>query len=347
MLVAALAVSSSGCAGSEAIQPGIPVDSTLRGRIAALDTTIAGGGASFPDAFYQAVNADFNGLSGAERVGYAKSGSSDGRAQLAAGTLDFAGSDSLPSPEEHLPADLLFFPTVAAPITISYNLPDVPELTFSARTLALVLQARITRWNAPELAADNPRVMLPDRAIHVVHRSDGSGTTRNLTAYLQAAAPDSWRLGVGDEVSWPRATQGAEKNSGVAQVIGTTVGAVGYVDLGDAAKAGLQIARLRNANGEAVLPTATAVGRALSGARISPDLTFDPLNSSAEGAYPLTAPTWLLVPAERPTGVARTLRVYLRFLLGPAQDQALALGYVPLPEDLARRALAQVERISG
>src|SRR6478735_7972841 len=78
---------------------------------------LSAGGASFPDAFYQAVNADFNGVAGSELVTYAKSGSSDGRKQLQAGTLDFAGSDSLPKPEEVWPTPILFFPTVAAPIT--------------------------------------------------------------------------------------------------------------------------------------------------------------------------------------------------------------------------------------
>ncbi|MCB1255676.1 MAG: phosphate ABC transporter substrate-binding protein PstS [Microthrixaceae bacterium] len=346
-VIISLVLGSTGCVGEPASKVVIKVDDELRQQMVAITTSISGGGASFPDAYYQAVNVDFNAIVGSEVVTYAKSGSSDGRAQLGARTLDFAGSDSLPKDDEKLPADLLFFPTVAAPITISYNLPEVPELKLGPETLALIFQAELTTWDAPEIRADNPGVKLPDRPIFVVHRSDGSGTTKNFTTYLSSAAPATWRLGAGDEVSWPRSTQGAEKNSGVAEVIKTTTGAIGYADLGDAAKAELQIARVRNSSGNYMLPSADAVAEALTGSAISPNLTFDPLNARTPGAYPITAPTWILVSASQPASAAESLRVYLRFLLGPAQDQALALGYVPLPSDLAEKANAQIDRISS
>jgi phosphate transport system substrate-binding protein len=316
--------------------------------IEALTVSIAGGGASFPDAYYQAVNADFNGIAGTERVTYAKSGSSDGRAQLAAGTVDYAGSDSLPKDTETFNGTLLFFPTVAAPITVSYNLEGVDELNLSADVIAGIFQAEITTWDDAKIKADNPDAELPATAITVVHRSDGSGTTNNFTKFLTAAAPDVWKLDSGDEVNWPASTQGAEKNSGVAEVIKQTDGAIGYVDLADAGKAGLTFAAIGNTKGEFVTPSVAGVQAALEGATIEDDLTYNPLNSEGEGAYPITAPTWLLVLAEQTdAGKAETLKTYLQYVLTTGQEAASSTGYVALPSELAEKALAQIDSIQG
>jgi len=316
--------------------------------IEALTASIAGGGASFPDAFYQAVNTDFNGIAGSERVTYAKSGSSDGRAQLAAGTVDYAGSDSLPKDTETFSGTLLFFPTVAAPITVSYNLEGVDELNLSADVIAGIFQAEITSWDDAKIAADNPDADLPATPITVVHRSDGSGTTNNFTKFLKAAAPTVWKLDSGDEVNWPASTQGAEKNSGVAENIKQTAGAVGYVDLADAGKAGLTFAAIGNAKGEFVKPSVKGVQAALEGATIEENLTYNPLNSEGEGAYPITAPTWLLVIAEQTDAAkAETLKTYLQYVLTTGQEAAASTGYVALPAELAEKAIAQIDSIKG
>ena len=329
---------------SAAAADGAPSDADIE----ALTASIAGGGASFPDAYYQAVNADFNEIAGSERVTYAKSGSSDGRSQLAAGTVDYAGSDSLPKDTESFPGTLLYFPTVAAPITVSYNLEGVDELNLSPDVIAGIFQAEITTWDDEKIAADNPDADLPSTAITVVHRSDGSGTTNNFTKFLTAAAPDVWKLESGDEVNWPASTQGAEKNSGVAEVIKQTSGAIGYVDLADAGKAGLTFAAIGNPKGEFVKPSAQGVQAALEGAEIEADLTYNPLNSDGEGAYPITAPTWLLVIAEQSDAAkAETLKTYLSYVLTTGQSVAASTGYVALPEQLAKDALAQVAQITG
>ncbi|MHB1138815.1 MAG: phosphate ABC transporter substrate-binding protein PstS [Microthrixaceae bacterium] len=323
-------------------------DAPSDAAIEALTASVAGGGASFPDAYYQAVNADFNDIAGSERVTYAKSGSSDGRSQLAAGTVDFAGSDSLPKDTETFDGTLLFFPTVAAPITVSYHLEGVDELNLSPDVIAGIFQAEITSWDDPAIAADNPDATLPSTPIAVVHRSDGSGTTNNFTKFLTAAAPDVWKLGSGDEVNWPASTQGAEKNSGVAEVIKQTSGAIGYVDLADAGKAGLTFAAIGNPAGEFVQPSAKGVQAALEGATIAEDLTYNPLNSDGDGAYPITAPTWLLVIAEQSDAdKAETLTTYLRYVLTTGQAAAASTGYVQLPAALAADALAQLDEITG
>lgn len=324
--------------------PAGPTDADIK----ALTAKIAGGGASFPDAFYQAVNADFNEIAGSELVTYAKSGSSDGRKQLADGTVIFAGSDSLPKPEETFGGkEILFFPTVAAPITVSYNVEGVDKLQLSPDTLAKIMQAEITTWDDAAIKADNPDATLPSTPIVVVHRSDGSGTTNNFTKFLKAAAPDVWKLDSGDTVNWPAGTQGAEKNSGVAQLISQTAGAVGYVDLADAAKADLTFAAIEDQAGEFVLPSVEGVQAALDSAEVADDLTYNPLNSPGKGAYPITAPTWILTyTSYSDAAVVSSLQTYLRYLLTTGQEQASSTGYVGITSDLQEKALAQVDKIT-
>jgi phosphate transport system substrate-binding protein len=344
-LVAASCAGDPGSGGGEAADrvAGAP----SRERIQALTSRLSGGGASFPDAVYQAINADFNGIAGRELVSYAKSGSSDGRRQLAEGTLDFAGTDSLPKPEEDFGGrSVLFFPTVAAPITIAYHLRGVDGLRLSQETLARIFDGAVTRWDDPAVQADNPGVDLPSTRIVVVHRSDGSGTTGNFTRFLAKAAPDVWTRGSGDSIEWPRGAQGAEKNSGVAAVIAQTEGAVGYVDLADTVKADLDFALVQNAAGAYVAPSAAAVRAALEGAEVADDLTYDPLDAPGADAYPITAPTWLLAFADQgDAGRAATLRTYLRYVLTTGQQQAGPNAYAALPPDLARRAIEQLGRI--
>lgn len=357
VLLAAVGLVASACGESddsgssdettttEAAGAGGPSDDAIK----ALTAKVAGGGASFPDAFYQAVNADFNDVAGSELVTYAKSGSSDGRKQLADGTLIFAGSDSLPKPEETFGGkEILFFPTVAAPITVSYNVDGVEQLQLSPETLAKIFQADITTWDDEAIAADNPDADLPSTPIVVVHRSDGSGTTNNFTKYLKSAAEGTWTLDSGDTVNWPASTQGAEKNSGVAQLISQTAGAIGYVDLADAAKADLTFAAIQDSSGEFVLPSADGVKTALESAEVAEDLTYNPLNSPGEGAYPITAPTWIVTYASySDAAVVESLKTYLSYVLTTGQAQASSTGYVGIPESLQTKALTQVDKITA
>src|SRR5207342_282931 len=135
--------------------------------------------------------------------------------------------------------EFVYVPTVIAPITMSYNLPGVDKLQLSPATIAGIFQAEITKWNDPLIAADNPGVTLPATDIAVAVRADGSGTTDNFSKFLEAsegaAAGGTWKLGTGSgPLEWPAAVQRGDGNSGVAQIVSSTEGAIGYVDLSDA-----------------------------------------------------------------------------------------------------------------
>ena len=124
-------------------------------------------------------------------INYGGGGSGKGRQDLADQVVDWAGSDGVIKAED-LPkfkgGEVLYFPTVLAPITLSYNLDGVDKLQLTPDTIAKIFQRQITNWNDPAIAADNPDAKLPDQAITVALRSDGSGTTENFTKFLDAAA---------------------------------------------------------------------------------------------------------------------------------------------------------------
>jgi phosphate transport system substrate-binding protein len=315
-----------------------------------LTGTLNGSGSTFQDVFDQKAKSEFAKKAASVTVNYTKSGSAAGKQDLANQVVQFAGTDSLIKDADKASfkgGDVLYFPTVAAPITVSFNISGVDKLQLSADTLAGIFQGDITTWNDPKITADNSGVNLPSTKIAVVHRSDGSGTTSNFTKYLKKASPTVWKLDSGDTVNWPASTQGAEKNSGVASLINSTDGAVGYVDLADAVNANLKLASIKNTAGKFVEPTLDGASAALGGATVNADLTYDPLNASGDAAYPITSPTWIIVyKKQADPAIAAALKGWLNFILTDGQGFAKTVGFAPLPTDLASKAIAQLDQIT-
>jgi phosphate transport system substrate-binding protein len=306
-------------------------------------------GASFPDAYYQEVVSAFKEKNPDATVTYNAVGSGTGKQEFGKGLTDFAGSDSLVKDSDGVPAgSFLYVPTVAAPITVSYNLPGVDKLQLSPDTLAKIFQAKITKWNDPAIAQDNQGVSLPDTAITVAHRSDGSGTTSNFTKYLATAAPSVWKLGSGDTVAWPSGSQGGEKNTGVAQIIQQAKGGIGYVDLSDAVESKLTFAAIKNKDGKFVQPTVDGAAAAVAGAAVKDDLTYDPLNAPGAAAYPITAPTYLLIKTkyDDPTK-AKLVTEFVRYVLTDGQALAKDVNFAALPSGVQQKALAQLDKVQS
>ena len=262
--------------------------------------------------------------------------------------VDFAGSDGLVNPADvsKYKGEFVYIPTVAAPITVSYNLTAVKDLTLDADTIARIFQRQIKKWDDAAIAAQNPGVKLPAADITVAHRSDGSGTTENFTKYLVAAAPSTWTLKSGSTVEWPADTQAGNGNQGVAQIVKSIAGAIGYVDLSDAKASGLQFAKVKNRSGKAVVADLDGATAALGGAQVNADLSYNPLNAEGADAYPITAPTWILVYKNQPDRVkGEAIKSFLRFLVGDGQKPAKDVDYAPLPTALQQKAAVQIDGI--
>jgi phosphate transport system substrate-binding protein len=349
--IAATILAVAGCSSS------VPVSGSSAGDVAAtadsaiLTGTINASGSTFQLTFQEVAISGFRSVQPGITVNYDGIGSGGGRDALAAGTVDFAGSDS-PIPSTQVASfkgkQVLYFPVVIGPVTLSYHLSDVPRLRLSASVVAGIFDGQIKTWDDPAIEADNPDVTLPAMPITLAVRSDSSGTTANFTEFLVEAAGASWPLGTSSTVHWPAGSRSAKGNGGVAAIVKSTPGAIGYVDYATAKGAGLTFASVKNKDGNYITPSPESAALAASQVTLKPDDTFSAVWAGGSGSYPITYQSWDLVYARQPnTNDATLLRAYLGYLLGAGQELLPQLGYAPLPSSIDQRAQAQLSKITG
>ena len=314
---------------------------------------LKGSGSTLQLPFEQAAVEQFKSIQPDMTVNYAGVGSGQGRSDLASGVTNFGGSDTAPIPSDEVSnfkgKKVLYFPILIGPITVSYNLPELSKpLQLSPETIANIFQAKITKWNDPAIKADNPGVSMPSTSITIAHRSDSSGTTQNFALFLQNSEPSVWKLGSESTVNWPANSRAGDGNSGVAQIIKSTPGAIGYVDFADATAAGLKFASVKNQAGTYVAPSASAASAAAGQATIKPDLTFAAVWAPGAASYPITAQSWVLVYAkQKNANDVALLKAYLGYLLGDGQKLLPGLHYAALPSSLDQKAKAQLSKITS
>ncbi len=314
-----------------------------------LSGTINGSGSTFQTTYQEAAISAFKSVDSGITVNYGAGGSGKGRSDLAAGVVNYAGSDSpIPAAEAStFKGTVLYFPVVIGPITLSYNLSGLSKpLQLSAPVIAGIFEGKITTWNNSQIAADNPGVSLPSTAITIAVRSDSSGTTQNFSEFLVKAAPSVWTLGSSSIIKWPGTARAGSGNGGVAQVVKTTPGAIGYVDYADAKASGLTFASIKNSSGNYIAPSPTSATDAADSATIAPNLTFSAIWASGAQAYPITYQSWDLVyESQSNANTAKLLQAWIGYLVGAGQSLLPDLGYAPLPPSLDAMAKAEISKI--
>ena len=288
-------------------------------------------GATFPAPLYTAWFQAFNQETG-NQVNYQAVGSGAGVRQYMAKTVDFGASDGAVSDKKQkLP--MVHIPMTGGAIVPAYNYPGC-DAKMTQTQLADVYLGKITNWSAFGCA---------DKKLTVVHRSDGSGTTKGFTNSLSAFSPE-WKknVGTGKAVAWPTGI-GGKGNSGVAAGIKQLDGAIGYLNYGYVVNSNdFQQVSLQNKAGNYVTANAETSAAGLSQIVLDDQLRGADANPAGANAYPIVSLTWVLAYPESKTGVKETLRYMLS---EKAQAMSDGLGYVPLPEDLRQKALAAVETI--
>ena len=311
--------------------------------------TLNASGATFQKAAQEITIEAFGKANPGIKVNYGAGGSGKGRTDFADKVVDFACTDA---PYKDADAanvkggEFFYIPNVLGAITVSYNVDGVDKLQLSAETIAKIFQRDIKKWDDAAIAADNPGAKLPSTDIVVARRSDGSGTTENFTKYLDLAAPGVWTHKSGSTIDWPADTKAGNGNGGVAQIVKSTAGAIGYVDLSDAKGAKLHYAQVKNQAGKFVEPTTAAISAAGDGIEVKPNLTFSALNAKGDASYPITAQSWCMAYAKQ-TDKAKgaAVKTYLKFLLTDGQALLAAIDFAPVPKALQDKALAQIEKI--
>jgi phosphate transport system substrate-binding protein len=340
------ACSSSGNSGST------PSSGSSGSGSSNLSGTLNASGSTLQLVYEQQAISAFKSVQSNMTVNYGGGGSGKGRTDLASGVVNFAGSDSpIPSKEaaNFKGKTVLYYPILISPITVSYNLSGLSKpLQLSAPVIANIFQGKIKKWNDPAIKADNPGTSLPSTPIVIAHRSDSSGTTQNFSQFLTEAAPSVWTLGNSSVINWPATSRGGNGNGGVAQIVKTTPGAVGYVDYADAKASGLTFASVKNKDGSYVAPSVDAASAAASNASLKPDLTFSAIWAPGANSYPITAQSWVLVYQTQPnTNDTAMLKAYIGYLVGDGQKLLSQIGYAPLPSNIDQQAKAQLSKIGS
>ena len=312
---------------------------------------LSGAGATFPLPFYNVVFERFAEVNG-DVVAYGGIGSGGGVRNLRDKIVDFAASDAFLTDKEMANmASVVHIPTCMGAVVVAYNLDGVGELKLSGDVVADIFAGNITRWNDERLAALNPDVTLPAEAIIPVFRSDGSGTTFVFTDYLTKVSP-MWRAkyGAGKSVNFPTG-QAAKGNPGVAGIIKQTKNSIGYVGSEYAFAQKIPFARIQNPRGEFVSPSAASISAAASGV-IPADTRCSITNADAEGAYPISTFTWMIIYKEQnysdrsKAQATATLNLMKYILSDEVQNITSELHYAPLPDKAKELSLTNLKSVT-
>jgi phosphate transport system substrate-binding protein len=316
------------------------------GLTAAQAQKLTGAGATFPYPIYSKWFTEYSSAHPGVEVNYQSIGSGGGISQVTKGLVDFGASD-MPMTDQMLstsPIKLIHIPTVLGAVVPIFNVPGVSDLNFSSDVLADIYLNKITNWNDPRIAKDNPNAHLPDQKIIVVHRSDGSGTSFIFTDYLSKVSQD-WANGPGKGTSpnWPVGV-GGKGNEGVAGLVRQLPGAIGYVELIYALQNHINFGSIKNAAGNWVKGSIDGVTEAAASVKSIPaDYRISITNAPGANAYPISSFTYLLIPAH-PSDAAKekVLKDMLSWILKSGESEVAGLSYAPLPQDLAGKVLNTV-----
>ena len=309
---------------------------------------ITGAGATFPFPIYAKWAESYKAATGVG-LNYQSIGSSGGIRQIKAKTVTFGATDAPMSGEDLQKEGLVQFPAIIGGTVPVLNLDGFKpgELRVTGAVLADMFLGKITNWNDPKLAALNPGKKLPDQAITVVHRADGSGTTFNFTDYLSAISKD-WadKVGKGAAVKWPAPTSvGGKGNEGVAANVNRVKGSVGYVEYAYVKKNNMNFMQLQNADGKYVAPDDLTFAAAAAGADwfSVPGMGVSMVNAKGANSWPISTASFILMykePTDR-AAAAEALKFFdWAFLNG--KKMAQDLDYVPLPDALTTAIRAKV-----
>ncbi len=307
--------------------------------------------ARFVKAFEQACDG--------QTLNYTANGSGAGIREFVGNQTDFGGSDVPLSADEYAEAEQRCsspawnLPVVFGPIAITYNLEGVNTLVLDGPTAAKIFNGTIKTWDDEAIKALNPVATLPAQPIHVVFRSDESGTTDNFQQYLDAASDGAWGKGAGKTFNGG-VGEGAKGNDGTAGAIQATVGAITYNEWSFAQAKNLHMAQIVTSAGpDPVAINADSVGKTIAGATIQGqgnDLVLDTVSfykPTQVGSYPIVLATYEVVCSKYPDPqVGTAVKAFLKSTIGAGQEGLLDNGYIPIPDAFKPRLSTAVDAIS-
>ena len=312
---------------------------------------LTGAGGTFPNPIYQRWFTEYSASHPGVQINYQSVGSGAGIRQISQGIVDFGASDG-PMTDQQLNESkikLIHIPTVLGAVVPSYNLPGVSqELRFAPDVIADIYLGKITKWDDPRLAKDNPGVKLPDHSILPVYRSDGSGTNYIFTDFLSKVSPDfKEKVGVNTSVRWPLGV-GQKGNEGVAGMVRNSPYSFGYVELIYAVQNKMLYGVVRNPAGKWVKASTDTVSAAAAGAakNMPADYRVSITNAPGADSYPISSFTWLLIPVQsQDAAKGKVLHDFLEWMLDHGEAEAGSMTYAPLPTPVVARVRKTITQI--
>jgi phosphate transport system substrate-binding protein len=316
---------------------------------ASAQTKLNAAGSTFAALIMERWSEEFSKANPNIQIVYLAVGSGIGVTNFTEGIVDFAASDAAMTDEQiaKVKQGVVLIPFTAGSIVLAYNLPGIESLQLSREAYSGIFLGKITKWNDPAIAKTNEGVKLPDTAITVCERSDGSGTTYVFTKHLSTISPE-FKTQVGEDttVMWPTGVTG-RGNSGVAGLVKKTPGAIGYVEYGYAKDSKLSFAQLQNKSGAFVSATPESGTVTLSTTQFSGDnLRAWPSDPDGQNAYPIATFSWFLLYKKYDSReVEDALKKFVTYSLSDGQKFADELGYIPLPKDVVGKSVAALGSI--
>lgn len=316
---------------------------------ASAQTKLNAAGSTFAALIMERWSEEFGKTNPNVQIIYLAVGSGIGVTNFMEGIVDFAASDAAMTDEQiaKVKQGVVLIPFTAGTIVLAYNLPGVDSLKLSREAYSGIFLGKITKWNDPIIAKANEGVKLPDTAVTVCERSDGSGTTFVFTKHLSAISPDfKSQVGEGTTVTWPTGVAG-KGNDGVTALVKQTPGAIGYVEYGYAKNNKLTFAQLQNKSGAFVTATAESGAATLNSTQFPAEiLRAWPSDPDAKDAYPISTFTWLLLYKKYDSKeILDALKKFVTYGLTDGQKFADELGYIPLPKEVVAKAEAALKSV--
>ncbi|MDA8442826.1 MAG: phosphate ABC transporter substrate-binding protein PstS [Peptococcaceae bacterium] len=313
--------------------------------------SLTGAGSTFVQPLIMQQIAEYAKTNPNVTINYQGVGSGAGIKQISDQTLDFGATDAFMTDSQLAGAKggkILQIPLTLGAEAISYNLPGNPQnLKITPEVLTNIYLGKITKWNDPAITAENPGVSLPNLAITVAHRSDGSGTTSIFTHYLSAISP-TWKsqVGAGTSVNWPVGV-GGKGNASVAGIVQQTSGAIGYIELAYALQNNLPHALIKNQAGKWVGPSLESASAAAAAFQVPDDMRVNIVNAPGATAYPIAGFSWALIYQQQTDQAKATAMLnFLDYCIHDGQKLAPAMQYAPLPSNLASREEAMLKTVT-
>ena len=296
---------------------------------------ISGAGATFPYPVYAKWAEAYKEKTGVA-MNYQSIGSGGGIQQIKKKTVNFGASDAPLKATELDETGLVQFPMIMGGIVPVVNVAGVEpgQMKLTGPVLADIFLGKIAKWNDPAIAKLNAGVKLPDQAIAVVHRSDGSGTTYNFADYLAKVSPERKdKVGVNTSVEWPVGL-GGKGNEGVAAVTGQTGGAIGYVEYAYALQNKMTYTLMGNKEGNFVAPNAKSFQSAAANAdwKNTPGYSLLLTDQPGKESWPITASSFILVYKKQDdAATAKQVLDFFAWSYANGAKLAESLDYVPMP----------------